>query len=83
MLSSQTYNRAGIDSRKVPLRRISSRLDSAFNPRSSFNTYSTMKVNAPINTIKNVEIENIIRVHILIVLSALKKKKVSSKPNNP
>jgi hypothetical protein len=42
-----------------------------------------MKANVQTKTTKNVEIENTIRVHILRVLSALKKKKVRSKPNNP
>ena len=83
MLSTQTSNLAGIDSKKVPLRRISSRPISALEPRSSSNTYSAIKVNAPINTIKTVEVKNITRDQILIVLSALKKKKLSSKPNSP
>jgi hypothetical protein len=83
MLSNQSSSLAGIDPRKVPFRRISSRLVSVLDPRSSSKKYSTMKVNAPTNKIKIVEIENIIRVQILSVLSALKKKKVRSKPNNP
>jgi hypothetical protein len=42
-----------------------------------------MKAREPISNIENVEIEKITRDQILSVLSVLKKKKVSSRPNNP